>query len=172
MRINAVCGGLMVTGALMAGVTPAAGAVSRAEMTQAQAERAYLNAVCPMSDAIAGMLAAMEADDATWGKVRPWVSKTANKQVRAAERMSHPKKAWPSAVSPMMASYTELFLSSAGANYVLAKSGSLEAYEASLKKLQTHLPATLKAQTRAYLHDKRIVMKRLGLPATGACEKR
>jgi hypothetical protein len=141
-------------------------------MTTGQARKAFLNAVCPLNKALIAWTEAESAPDANWPTVQLLVTRSADMQLRAARKLGHPKRPWPANIRAYIPVYTEIDLTSAGANYTLARAASLEEYRGLLKSLTYDPPAGVLAQSEALAAARPIVYGRLGLPQEGACDGR
>lgn len=158
-------------GALLVGVTPAvAGQAPGSAMTTVQARKAFLKAVCPLNATLMALDEAESAPNPSWATVQPLLRQAADMQMRAARKLGHPKQPWPANVRKQMPALVEIDFTGAGLNYALAAAGSMEEYEALVKSLQKDFPPAMRDQLEDLAAARKIIRKRLDLPAKDSCE--
>lgn len=170
MRTRSKWVSVLVGGALLVGLPSVAqGQTSGKPMTTAQAQRVFIKAVCPLNRSLAALEAAESAPDPKWSEVQALLRRSADMQMRAANRLGHPKRPWPRNVRHRMSALVEVDLALAGSNYVFASATSLAEYKALSKSRSDDLSPRLESQLKAFLAARPIIHKRLGLPKNVSC---
>ncbi len=171
MKPGMRCGVALAVGSLLLAMPTVASADNAGPpMTTTQARKVYLKTVCPMNRAIEALTEAEDATEANWATVQPLLLQVADLQIRTANKLESPDRAWPKNVQKYMPAVIAIDRTGAGSNYLAAKAASLAEYVALLEAFQAEFPPTLNREIKKFVKARRIISKRLDLPEKDACK--